>query len=162
MRSNVWKDRILDQLSHYKRFAPNASKIIQFIGDSLFSSEDSISKLNVSLLAKSSDLLKVAFKYKFYSELNIEVDPHLDAEERILQICRHLGAKEYVNLPGGVSLYHPEVFELNNIKLTFRQLPTFVYPTGSYAFEPNLSIIDVLMWNSPETVKSYLDKHCGN
>jgi len=80
-------------------------------------------------------------------------------EERILHLCKFLDAEEYVNLPGGVNLYHAEAFESRNIKLTFRELPPLTYATENYAFEPNLSIIDLLMWNTPDEIKTYLDRY---
>ncbi len=64
-----------------------------------------------------------------------------------------------MNLPGGVDLYHADRFRSRNIKLTFRSLPTLAYETGPYAYQPNLSIVDLLMWNKPQRIKVYLDEH---
>ena len=97
------------------------------------------------------------------SELGIELNKERSAEERYLDLCEYLGATEYVNLPGGTGLYHEEVFAAHNLKLTFRNLPSLIYSTESYVFEPNLSIIDVLMWNGlPEEIKKYLDAYKDN
>lgn len=41
--------------------------------------------------------------------------------DRIIDLCLQLGASEYINLPGGTSLYSPEVFDDFGIKLTFLQ-----------------------------------------
>jgi hypothetical protein len=48
---------------------------------------------------------------------------NLNGENRILQICNLLGAKNYINASGGVSLYSPEKFRQNGVKLRF--LPTY-------------------------------------
>jgi hypothetical protein len=37
----------------------------------------------------------------------------------------------------------------------------FKYDTGPFEFIPHLSIIDVLMWNSPETVRNAI-KMCAS
>lgn len=154
-----WKQHILGQLAHYEKTAPHASETIDLVKDILAKDETSVSRLNVHILASCAKLLNMNFQYRFCSELAIELDTNCSPEERILELCEYFSADEYVNLPGGVDLYHPEAFESRNIKLTFRQFPPFAYPTGPYDFEPNLSIIDVLMWNRPEDVKRYLDEH---
>jgi hypothetical protein len=106
-------------------------------------------------------LLNINFQYQYCSDLDVDLDPTRSADERVLELCRFLGATEYINLPGGVELYQPETFEQYGVKLTFRNLPTFVYETGKFAFEPNLSIVDVLMWNKPGDIKRFLDEHCN-
>ena len=158
-RSLPWQENILNQMGHYKKSAPNAEEIIQFVNDCLSGQETSLSRLNVSILTRCSELLNLNSHHKFCSELNIELDMRLTAEERIMDLCEFLGAREYINLPGGIDLYHAEAFESRNIKLTFRHLPSFTYSTRPYAFEPNLSIIDVLMWNQPEDIQKYLNSH---
>lgn len=154
-----WRERLLSHLAHYKNIAPYAEQTIEFVSECLAIDEPFLSRLNVHTLACCSDLLGLDFQYKFCSDLDVKLNMENSAEERILDLCEYLGAKEYVNLPGGVGLYHPKVFEMRNIELTFRALPTFLYPTGPYTFEPNLSIVDLLMWNTPKDIKKYLDEH---
>ena len=45
------------------------------------------------------------------------------------------------------------------IELHLIETPEFIYSTPPYQFEPNLSILDVLMWNSPKVVNEAL--RCG-
>lgn len=156
---SLWQERLLSQLAHYRNTAPFAEQTIKFVSECLITDELSLSQLNANILTRCSKLLGINFQYQFCSGLNIEMDKNTNAEERILDLCEFLGAKEYVNLPGGGDLYHPEAFEKRNIKLTFRNLPTFVYPTKPYVFEPNLSIIDLLMWNKPEDIKQHLEEY---
>ena len=158
-KSHPWQEHILSQLEHYRKTAPHAERISHFVKDCLFTKETFLSQLNIQILERCAQLLDLNFQYQFCSGLNIELDMNRNAEERILDLCEFLDAKEYVNLPGGVDLYHPEAFESRNIKLTFRDLPSFIYSTAQYVFEPNLSIIDILMWNKPEDIKNYLDHY---
>ena len=53
----------------------------------------------------------------------LEISPDLKGQERILGICELLGAKAYVNAPGGRDLYDPAVFSARGIELSF--LPEF-------------------------------------
>lgn len=158
-RTGEWKSRILGQLSHYRKHAPYAVETIGFVNDCLETDEGSISRLNTGILKRCADLLQIRFEYGFCSELNIKLDPGCSAEERVLSLCDFLGASEYVNLPGGRSLYHEENFSRRNIKLTFRDLPAWTYCTAPYDFETNLSIVDSLMWNTPHTIREYLRLH---
>jgi len=159
LQNNNWKYRILGQLEHYEKHAPYAMETIEFAKKCLEVNEVSISRLNVNILHQCADLLNIGFEYKLCSELNIELDSVGNAEEKILYLCEFLGASEYVNLIGGVDLYHEDSFKDRNIKLTFRNTPTWIYETTPYEFEPNLSIIDVLMWNRPDKIKEYLNKY---
>jgi len=154
-----WGQHILGQLAHYEKTASYARNTIEFAGDCLTVEEDSISRLNMDILERCVKLLGFNLQYRFCSDLAIKLDKTRTPEERVLDLCEFLGAKEYVNLPGGAELYHPEAFASRNIKLTFRNLPTFVYSTEPYVFQPNLSIIDLLMWNEPDNIKKYLWEH---
>jgi hypothetical protein len=155
----AWMQRLLGQLSHYENEAPYAEKTIDFVKGCLSLDEVSLSRFNVSILKQCAKLLGINFRYVFCSETKIELDPMRSGEERILDLCEYLGAKEYLNLPGGVNLYSAENFRERDIKLTFLNLPTFTYQTGKYTFEPNLSIVDLLMWNAPEDIKKFLNRH---
>jgi len=159
--TKLWKQHILGQLAHYEKNAPHAIETINFVTGCLAINEDSISRLNVHFLNECAKLLNLDFQYRFSSELDIELDMAQSSESRVLELCEFLRTKEYVNLPGGVNLYHPEIFESRNIRLTFRDLPMFVYQTHKYDFEPHLSIIDLLMWNEPREIKRHLDQYRG-
>ena len=158
-KTGPWQELILSQMRHYGKTAPHAEATTCLVKECLSTEEFFISNLNLRILARCSELLNINFQYQLCSNLDINLNMEHNAEERILDLCEFFGAKEYVNLPGGVDLYHPEAFENRNIKLTFRSLPPLIYSTGRYAFEPNLSMIDILMWNRPEEIKKYLDEH---
>jgi len=60
-------------------------------------------------------------------------------------------------LPGGQSLYDSELFDDNDIKLKFiSNQNDMAYSQFSNDFVGNLSIIDVLMFNSPAVINSKL------
>jgi hypothetical protein len=159
--SRPWKVHLIGQLAHYEKNAPHAEETIEFAKACLSTSEPSISRLDVGILARCAKLMGIDFAYRYCSDLEIQLDPTHEAEDRVIDLCTFLGATEYVNLPGGVMLYNADQFKNRNIKLNFRSLPTFEYRTGSYAFVPNLSILDLLMWNRPEMIRAYLDKYQG-
>lgn len=50
---------------------------------------------------------------------SLSIDPALRGQDRILAIAAAVGARTYVNAPGGRTLYQPEAFEANGVELRF-------------------------------------------
>lgn len=67
-----------------------------------------------------------------------------------VRACQLTGADEYVNLPGGRTLYAPELFAAAGLGLSFIEpvLPT--YDRGPHGWVPGLSILDVLAMTGPD------------
>ncbi len=154
-----WKRSIMGKLTHYKHRAPYANQTLDLVEDCLSLPEDSLARLNVYALEKVCECLGIQFDYSFFSEMTLDLDPIEQPGHWALRISQAVGAEEYTNPPGGVDLFDEKAFADHGIKLTIRPLPTFKYSCNGYDFIPNLSIIDVLMWNTPERIKAYLDSH---
>ena len=77
----------------------------------------------------------------------IEKDNSLRAGEKVKHICHLLGTDTYYNAIGGQELYDVEDFAQSGISLKFLKTNAFTYPQFKNEFVPNLSIIDVLMFN---------------
>lgn len=88
----------------------------------------------------------------------IAIDHTLKSEQKVLAICRALGADRYVNPIGGQALYSPAAFSAASIRLDFVQSRPIVYPQFGGAFVPNLSILDVLMFNAKPAVRAMLSE----
>jgi hypothetical protein len=156
-----WQERILGQLQHYKKRAPYFRETITLVEQSLYSEKTSIVRLNVNCLSLVCQYLEMPFEYELFSEMHLELGPIDGPGDWALKISEALGATEYINPPGGVSIFEPEKFRAAGIKLTIRQLPPLEYQCSGYEFMPNLSVIDLLMWNSPQQIRSHLEEH-GN
>lgn len=94
--------------------------------------------------------------FLFSSEL--PNDKQKKGKDKILDICKMLGATEYYNAIGGQELYNRQEFNDNGIQLFFVNATLDSYPQFSSEFIPGLSIIDILMMNSKENVLSLLGK----
>jgi hypothetical protein len=77
----------------------------------------------------------------------LQIDHGLTAQDRVLAICRHLGADTYINAIGGRQLYSQEAFAALGIDLHFLQSRPTEYPQFGSPFVPCLSILDVMMFN---------------
>lgn len=96
---------------------------------------------------------------KILRSSQIQKDESLTGECRILALCKALNASVYINPIGGTELYHGQIFKENNLELFFLQTLDFVYKQFGNGFVSNLSIIDVLMFNSPDAVRELLLKY---
>ena len=85
---------------------------------------------------------------------------NLKAQDKVIDICKILKADEYVNAVGGQNLYSREDFAREGIKLKFINTDLIVYKQYDNNFVKDLSIIDVLMFNSKEKVKMLLNACC--
>lgn len=154
-----WKKRILGQLQNYKKKAPCYDEVMGLMEDCLAFKDHRISHFNVFALRKVCAYLGIHFDYAIFSEMNLYLENIEAPGDWALQISQAVGAHEYANPPGGEALFDKKRFSASNIKLTIRDLPPLIYDCPGYKFIPNLSIIDVLMWNTAETIKIYLDQH---
>jgi hypothetical protein len=83
----------------------------------------------------------------------------LRGQDRIIDICKRVGAVHYFNPIGGKDLYSESKFAEANINLIFKECLALEYPQSGNAFVPWLSIIDVLMWNGKESIRDQI--HTG-
>lgn len=89
----------------------------------------------------------------------IKKDERKKAQERIIEINKVLGADTYINAIGGQALYDKEVFNNNGLQLYFIQMNKFEYKQFNNTFVPNLSMIDILMFNDKNSIKQMLKNY---
>lgn len=106
---------------------------------------------------KMFDFLEI--KTKILISSNIEKDNELRAQDRVLDICRVLKATEYVNAIGGQELYSKDDFATCGIRLNFIKMRSVSYPQFKNDFVPNLSIVDVMMFNGKSQVQNLLKEY---
>lgn len=88
-------------------------------------------------------------------------DNTLIGQDRIIEICRRIHADIYINPSGGRELYHACNFEEHGIELFFldTKFGKISYRQFEDRFVENLSIIDVLMFNSVKNVRKFLEEY---
>jgi hypothetical protein len=89
----------------------------------------------------------------------IDVDHTLKSQDKVLSLCKSQNADVYINSIGGIELYDKETFKQNKIELNFIKSTPFQYKQFNNEFVSWLSIIDVLMFNSKEQIKEYLNNY---
>lgn len=115
-----------------------------------------------------SDLvLKSVLWIKEYLNIDTEIilsssigkNNELKGQDKIIEIVKKLNGNHYINAIGGQELYDKEIFNNNEIKLNFIKMKEIKYKQFNNEFIPNLSFIDVLMFNSPEEIKKLLSMY---
>jgi hypothetical protein len=147
----------LGKLSHYARTAPFFAEVVELV-ERAFSrtADDSLVHLNVAGLREVCDYLGLEFKYSICSELNLDLPRIEGPGDWAPALAEAVGADAFINPIGGRHLFDPADFRRRHIELSFLEMSPFNYNTPSYHFEPYLSILDVLMWNSPDAARRAL------
>lgn len=89
----------------------------------------------------------------------IPIDHTLKAEKKVVAICKAINADMYVNPIGGIQLYNKDEFKDEGVELHFLKANDFEYKQFSNEFVPWLSIIDIMMFNSKETITKMLTQY---
>ena len=147
------------KLSHYKKTAPFYDCVLEVI-DKCFGGmeDDSLVDLNVSGLRCVCDYLGIEFQYQVCSDLNFDYPERMGPGDWAPHISGLLGADTYINPSGGRELFNQEDFESRGIELVFQGFEDTAYPTPGYGYEAGLSILDVMMWNSRDSILSAIEQ----
>jgi hypothetical protein len=86
----------------------------------------------------------------------LEVDSSLKSTQKVIAICKNLNANNYINPIGGLELYSKDDFGNEGIELNFLRTTPQSYSQFKNTFVPNLSIIDVLMFNSKSDIDEFI------
>ena len=118
---------------------------------------DNLSECNVASIRLICNYLGINTEILLYSEMGHE--SAFRKQYRIFDICRLFGSIEYINAIGGMELYDFEEFRENGIELAFLKSDEITYPQFGGEFVPNLSIIDVMMFNSVPEIQDMLNRY---
>lgn len=154
-----WKDTIVRQLEHYKGTAPHYEETVALVASSLAKPASTLTELNRNTLAAVRDALGIECPINVFSEMDLELGEVQHAGQWALRISEAAGAKEYVNPPGGKDIFDAKDFGQAGIKLTFLTNELTEYNQHRNVFEAGLSIIDTLMFCSPEERRTMLNNY---
>ncbi|KPW76224.1 Uncharacterized protein ALO76_04532 [Pseudomonas syringae pv. coriandricola] len=149
--------KIRQQLEHYRSNAPYFRETLALVDLTFGTPVTHLSELNTRALKGVCDYLGMSFNWENCSALKLELPPIEHAGQWALEISTRMEARQYINAAGGREIFVPDEWQERGVELRFLEPASFSYSTAPYPFIDNLSILDVLMWNAPETVLAYLD-----
>ena len=141
----------------YKK-APYFSTIFSMVEQILGYEDKNLANFVGNSIIQISNYLQLDTEFLYSSDIK-EKNNLLKGQEKVLNICAAMGASEYINSIGGADLYSKEQFEECNIKLSFIKTQLIEYKQFNNQFVPDLSILDVLMFNSVEQTNELLNKY---
>lgn len=158
--SQPWKDKMFSQMAIYKKIAPYYKPILDFVKETLSKDFNDITSLNRHVLTEICNYLEMPREIVAFSEMELMIEQPKDSDEWALNICKSIGQKvTYVNPIGGMSFYNREKYIQSDIDIFFHEIKLRDYQQGGRVFEPGLSILDALMFNSKEEVHEMLDQY---
>ena len=101
----------------------------------------------------------LGIKTKFIVSSEVPIDYELRGQDKVLALCKAAGAGIYINTIGGVELYGKDYFCVHGIDLQFIKPRPIEYAQFGAPFVPWLSIVDVLMFNPLNAVRSWIAAH---
>lgn len=140
----------------YKK-APYYEIVYKMFCDIMNREYSNLAEINVYSIKKICEYLGINTKIILSSD--IDKDNNLRAQEKIIDICKRLKANKYYNAIGGRKLYDTDKFLKNGIELKFIRTRNIVYKQYKNEFIKNLSILDVMMFNSIKQIKEDLNMY---
>jgi len=134
--------------------APEYKDVIDLLADIMRTDSRNLFEFIHASLQHVCDYVGVATPMVVSS--SIPIDHTLKGKDKVLALCKELGATQYINPIGGLDLYDKAEFAAQGVELGFLQAQEFVYPRMGGVFIPWLSFIDVLMFNSLHVVSNEL------
>lgn len=104
----------------------------------------------------NADADKLDCEIVVFSEMGLTVEKVNNADEWALNISKALNAVDYINAPGGVSFFDKQKYKDSDIGLKFIRNNLKRYKQYHLDFVLDLSIIDVMMFNSVEEIHKML------
>jgi hypothetical protein len=157
--SNDWRNKILRQIEHYKKKAPFYLVTKLIVEECLNCNDFSITHLNAFIIKRICNYLELPINLTISSLENYNYSKVNDAGDWALEICEQLGAKSYLNPSSGIDIFNLNKFKSRNIDISFVKSTNISYSQRrDGVIEGGLSIIDVLMFNSPEEIHELLYK----
>jgi hypothetical protein len=157
VESDAWKKKLLKRVGFVYARAPFFDDVFALFEEIVQNSETELSAFLRHSIEKTAAFLGIGTEIIPTSRRfgNRE----LERTERVIDIVRQCGGDTYINAAGGTALYDKQDFRNKGIDLHFLSMNQVRYPQFSAAFVGNLSILDVMMFNSRDALGTLLAEY---
>ena len=150
----IERGKLLNRIRESYRKAPRFEAAFQVVSAAILHDDRNLFNFIFNSLKLIKSYLNIATPLSISSI--IPIDHALRAEQKVIALCKARCATVYINPVGGVALYDKEEFMRSGINLQFLQTSGVQYQQFGESFIPHLSIIDVMMFNSQDTIAHFL------
>ena len=151
---NMQRKKLMNRISQSYKKAPFFKTVFPLIETIILFEEKNLFNFLFNAIKRTKEYLDINTVLSISSQ--IPLNHELKAEEKVIGICKAKKASVYINPVGGLDLYSKSNFKNNNICMQFLKLAQINYNQFHYPFVPSLSVIDVMMFNDKERIKSFL------
>lgn len=151
------RDKLLNQFQGAYRNAPEFARVFPLLERIVSFPEGNLFGYLNHSIASVCEFLRIDTPILISSSLDI--DHSRKSQDKVIALCKAVGAHTYINAIGGVDLYSREDFEREGLKLQFIRMKPLNYVQFAGEFVPLLSIVDVLMFNALDKVRDWVSDH---
>jgi hypothetical protein len=137
-----WKKKHLNAImenyrssSYFKDYFPLVKEALDFDNKLLI-------ELDLHLIKNIADVLSIKVKMVRSSDFS---SCGKEKSEKLVSMCKFMGADTYLSGSGGKSYLNEDLFSHANIKVMWHNYEHPIYKQTSKDFEPNMSVIDLLL-----------------
>ena len=149
--------KMLNQISGSYRRAPCFAETYQLIEKIVMYEEQNLFKFIKNSITEICERLDITTKIQTSS--SVSIDHNLKGQDKVLTLCKAIGASTYINAIGGIELYSKDAFSTRGIELKFIQSRPLEYAQFDNAFVPSLSVLDVMMFNPLEAIRKCISSN---
>lgn len=151
------KSKLLNQIREAYRRSPYFERTFPLVERIVLEEETNLFGFILNSIRETCKSLAIGTEIAVSS--SFPIDHSLAGKAKVVALCRHVGADVYINAIGGRELYSKEDFGAHGIDLKFLRTKPFEYEQLGGKFVPWLSIVDVMMFNSPDAIRECLDSN---
>lgn len=140
----IYRHKMIRSLENVYKNAPVFNRCMSVLESILLSKETNLALFLYNQIKVICEYLHIDTSIILSSQ--IKKDNHLRGQDKVIHMCKIVGADKYYNAIGGKNLYQKDIFDKNNIKLYFLKTHPIKYKQYKQKnFIDNLSIIDIMM-----------------
>lgn len=153
-----WKDRLLKTLTQAYSKTPMYDEVYPLVYSILMFGENNLSKFIFNSLTQLCAYMEI--KTTIIPTSTTYGNQQMNGQNRIIDMCIREKADIYINPTNGRDLYDSTEFRKRGMDLKFILTRALTYNQEIKGlFVPNLSIIDVLMFNDKTRLKRILEQY---
>ena len=151
----IWRQKLIKSIEIAYKNSPSFSDVMPLVENTLLF-QGSIAQMAQLSIQTVLDYADLKHDISLSSDLNTG---EKRGQDRIIEICKQMGATEYVNASGGKNLYDAQNFADSDLKLGFISSELGHYGPEESHFLPGLSIIDLMMKTNKSELKNLMSTY---
>ena len=153
--------KLLERIRRAYHAAPHLDPVSAFLEPLFPGDDETVASFNIRALRALQELLGLSTRLVLATERTYPRYRTCTAQERVIRICLEEGGTRYVNpiRARSLGLYDQSAFNAAGLELSYLSRNADIrYDQNGGPFVADLSVIDILMFNSPAQTRALLDR----